>query len=94
VFGAQARFRKAGVTVVGEATQYTRVGDEGSHIVFNFCPKCGATVHFSITGYDEDNITIPVGAFADPAFPEPTFSVYEERQHSWVGLPQNIEHMF
>jgi hypothetical protein len=41
----------------------------------------------------EDNIVIPVGAFADPSFPAPTFSVYEERMHSWVTMPEHIEHM-
>ncbi len=34
-----------------------------------------------------------VGAFAEPTFTEPTFSVYEERIHSWVGLPVAIERM-
>lgn len=31
--------------------------------------------------------------FADPEFPAPPFSVYEERMHEWVGLPNNIEHL-
>jgi hypothetical protein len=35
----------------------------------------------------------PVGAFAAPGFPWPTFSVYEDRKHAWVGLPDNIDHM-
>jgi hypothetical protein len=39
------------------------------------------------------SIGIPVGAFADPKFPAPTFSVYEERMHSWVAMPPDIEHM-
>jgi hypothetical protein len=34
-----------------------------------------------------------VGAFADPNFPAPNFSVYEERMHSWVSLPAGIKHM-
>jgi hypothetical protein len=38
-------------------------------------------------------IAIPVGAFADPSFPHPTVSVYEERMHSWVQMPEHIEHM-
>lgn len=41
----------------------------------------------------EDNIAIPVGAFADPAFPAPAFSVYEERMHRWVTMPADIECM-
>lgn len=38
-------------------------------------------------------VVIPVGAFAEPTFPEPRFSVYEERTHRWVGLPAAIEQM-
>ena len=92
VFGAQARFRGGAVEVKGESTQYLRIGDEGHKINFHFCPKCGATVYYQIEGWD-DRIAIPVGAFAEPGFPAPTFSVYEERKHAWVGLPENIEHM-
>jgi hypothetical protein len=49
-------------------------------------------VHYAIDGI-EGAIAIPIGAFAEPEFPAPTFSVYEERKHSWVTLPENIEHM-
>jgi len=90
VFGAQARFSRKSVSIQGRSTQYPRVGDEGTRITFNFCPTCGATVHYEI---GEDSIAIPVGAFAEPTFPEPSFSVYEERMHAWVSLPPNIEHM-
>lgn len=38
-------------------------------------------------------VVIPVGAFADPRFPRPASSVYEERMHSWVSMPPGIEHM-
>ena len=93
VFAAQASFLRKSVQITGEAKQWVRVGDEGSRITFNFCPICGATVHYAIEGYDEESLAIPVGAFADPAFPPPTFSVYEERMHSWVSLPPDTEHM-
>jgi len=92
VFGAQARFRREGVQIQGQSSTYTRIGDSGGSATFHFCPKCGATVHYFIVGREE-LIAIPVGAFADPTFPPPSFSVYEERMHSWVGLPGNIEHM-
>ncbi|WP_340676567.1 GFA family protein [Paraglaciecola sp.] len=92
VFGVQARFNKASVTIQGQSRQYVRIGDEGGKATFSFCPNCGATVHYEIEGR-EDSMTIPVGAFAEPSFPEPTFSVYEERKHAWVGLPLGIEHM-
>ena len=92
VFGAQARFRREGVQIQGQSSTYTRIGDSGGSATFHFCPKCGATVHYFIVGREE-LIAIPVGAFADPTFPPPSFSVYEERMHSWVGLPESIEHM-
>ena len=37
-------------------------------------------------------VAIPVGAFADPGFPVPTVSVYEERMHGWVVPPPDAEH--
>lgn len=92
VFGAQARFAREAVTVTGASTEYVRTGDEGTKANFRFCPKCGATVYYTFEGNSEA-VVIPVGAFADPAFPAPSFSVYEERMHSWVHMPSNIEHM-
>ncbi len=32
------------------------------------------------------------GAFADPGFPPPAYSVWEETRHSWVKLPDGIQH--
>lgn len=90
VFGAQARFRATAAHVHGVSRQYVRVGDSGNRVTFHFCPNCGATVHYTIEGL-EDLIAIPVGTFADPSFPSPRFSVYEERKHSWVGLPDDFE---
>lgn len=91
VFGAQARFPRAAVTVVGTSAEYVRVGDEGTSATFGFCPKCGATVYY--TGGDTETTAIPVGAFADPSFAAPTVSVYEERMHAWVRMPDDIEHI-
>jgi hypothetical protein len=92
VFGAQARFRKEWITVQGQSNTYVRTGDEGTRATFHFCFRCGATVYYELEGMDEF-LAIPVGAFADSTFPTPTFSVYEERMHAWVVLPDNIEHM-
>jgi len=92
VFGAQARFRREAVTVAGTSTEYVRVGDEGGRATFRFCPKCGATVYYTLDGVP-DAIAIPVGAFGDPSFPPPVFSVYEERMHSWVNMPDGIDRM-
>jgi len=90
-FGAQARFRESAVQVTGVSSEYVRVGDSGSKITFHFCPRCGATVHYMLEGLPEQ-VAVPVGAFADPGFPAPSLSVYEERMHCWVSLPVNIKH--
>ncbi|WUR10879.1 GFA family protein [[Empedobacter] haloabium] len=91
VFAQQARYRRADVTVAGQSTRYTRTGDEGTSATFHFCPACGATVYYEINDLPEF-VAIPVGAFADPAFPAPTVSVYESRMHGWVVPPAEAEH--
>ncbi len=92
VFGVQARFPRDAVAFFGEAAEYVRMGDEGTKITFRFCPKCGSTVYYTVDDQPE-SVAIPVGAFADPCFPNPKFSVYEERMHSWINMPTGIEHM-
>jgi len=91
VFGEQARFPRDQVSVAGASNAYVRIGDEGSRVTFHFCPHCGATVYYEPEGL-EDFVAIPVGAFADPAFPTPRVSVYEARKHAWVLPPPDAEH--
>lgn len=91
-FGQQARWRTEDVTITGPATTWVRVGDEGCRITFRFCPTCGATVYYDIDAMP-GMIAVPVGAFAEPSFPPPTFSVYEARKHSWIVVPPTAEHM-
>ena len=90
-FGVQARFREAGVVIRGNATQYVRVGDTGGSATFYFCPVCGATLYYRLDTV-EGLIGVPVGAFANPAFPAPSISVFEECMHPWVLLPDDMEH--
>jgi len=92
VFGAQARFDGGQVAIRGTTREYLRVGDGGSHARFSFCPQCGSTVAYRIDEWP-DVVIVPVGAFAEPGFPAPTMSVYEERMHRWLGLPAGIEHL-
>jgi hypothetical protein len=91
VFSTQAAFPRESVTVKGDGTEFVRVGDEGTRFRFTLCPECGSTVFYVEEG-DEQEIAIPVGAFADSRFPAPTVSVYEKRRHSWVSLPDDVEH--
>lgn len=91
-FGQQARFPRENVALSGNATAYRRAGDEGPGAVFHFCPHCGATVWYEMLG-QQAFLGIPAGAFADPGFPAPTVSVYEERMHHWVIPPPEAEHI-
>lgn len=92
IFGVQARWRAEAVRVEGRASQFVRTGDSGGVITTNFCPTCGSTVHWSIDS-QPDLVAVAVGAFADPSFPSPTVSVYEERKHPWAATPAGIEHL-
>jgi hypothetical protein len=91
-YGMQARFPVGQVKISGQSSEFARVSDAGHTARFRFCPQCGATVYYTFDDMP-DYIAIPVGAFADPAFPQPTVSVYEARKHAWVGLPPEIEHL-
>ena len=85
-FGIQARFLRDRVRTAGRSGEYTRISDEGDPRTFHFCPECGGTVFYFLPG-EEDVVAIPVGAFADPAFPAPMRSVHETRRHEWVAVP-------
>ncbi|MDO9021930.1 MAG: GFA family protein [Deltaproteobacteria bacterium] len=93
-FGAQARFRREQVLAMeGATTPFTRTGDGGTAITFHFCPACGSTVYWLIPTLP-DFVVVAVGAFADPAFPSPTVSVYEARQHPWMAFTTaDVEHL-
>jgi hypothetical protein len=85
-FSVQARFDAEQVRTEGRSIEYVRVSDKGEARIFSFCPECGTTVFYK-TETAPELIAVPVGAFADPAFPAPTVSVWESRRHPWVELP-------
>jgi hypothetical protein len=91
VFAVQARFSRDRVHIRGSSSEFVRRSDEGESRTFHFCPDCGATVYY-VLGTESDLVAVPVGAFADPGFSPPAFSVWESRKHPWVGLPSGIEH--
>ena len=88
----QARWPAERVRIEGTAQEWMRVGDSGGKITFRVCPTCAAIVYYDIDQMP-GVIAVPVGAFADPSFGAPVFSVYEARKHPWVQLPDGIEHM-
>lgn len=94
VYGVQARFPREEITSIeGHSTRYERVADSGNSATFYFCPLCGATVYWELSALP-GFVSVAVGAFADPSFPAPTISIYEEQRHSW-SLPGelDVEHL-
>ena len=57
----------------------------------SFCPQCGSTV-FYVVDAAPDLVAIPADAFADPGFPAPEVSYYEERMHAWLSLGGDMRH--
>lgn len=84
-FAAQARWAADHVEITGTSLQWTKSSDSGSQATFSFCPNCGATVLYRSDALP-DLVAIPIGAFADPLFPAPHYSVYESRKHGWVAI--------
>ncbi len=85
VFGMQARFPRETVSVIkGTAKDFTRIADSGNTVTTHFCPECGSTVFWELSGFP-DVIAVAVGAFTDPHFPSPKVSVYERSRHDWLA---------
>lgn len=88
-FSFQARWPATSVQITGESREYRRMADDlDEERRFHFCPECGATVYYSS---DPEFIAVPVGALADPGFPEPEVSVWESRRHPWVTMPEGAQ---
>jgi hypothetical protein len=91
VISAGAFFLKADVQCEGPSKIYTRRADSGQEVHFHFCPNCGTSVYWQ-ADIVPDFLGIAVGCFADPNFPAPSFSIWEEGRHPWLGLPPGIGH--
>ncbi len=82
-FSAQSRFARERVTVEGRSTAFVRRADSGNDVTSHFCPVCGSTVYWELSGFPEV-IAVALGMFADPAYPPPTVAVWEGTRHEWV----------
>lgn len=84
-----AWFPEEDVRIEGETKSYTRNdGDMGLEVTYNFCPNCGTSIWWpGIPG----KIGIAGGCFADPDFPPPTMSEYEQTKHPWISAPEGAQ---
>jgi hypothetical protein len=90
--GSGALFEKAQVTIEGDRKVFERDAQQGRKVRFYFCPHCGTSVVWD-GDLRPEWCFVAVGAFADPAFPPPSVSVYEESKHAWMQLPDGIKHL-
>ncbi|HJP68736.1 MAG TPA: GFA family protein [Sphingomicrobium sp.] len=94
-FAVQARWPNERVKIEGESKTWAGIADSGNRISFHFCPECGSDVYYEIQGKFDGLIAIPLGAFDDPYFAEPRFSVWEKRKNKWVEMTgEEVEHSF
>jgi len=96
-FAVQARWPSSQVQIDGKSKTFVKVADSGNRATFHFCPDCGSDVYYEIDGKFDDRfndlIAVPLGAFDDPFFLTPAFSVWEGRKHDWIEIVGNgIEH--
>ena len=95
-FAVQARWPSAQVQIEGPSKTFVTVADSGNRATFHFCPDCGSDVYYAMDGKFDDKfndlVAIPLGAFDDPFFAAPAFSVWEERKCGWVELVGDLEH--
>jgi len=85
VLGVGAYWPEAQVRIEGEARRFERPTALGNVFESHFCPTCGSTVYWR-SARNPGTVGIGVGFFADPAFPAPVRSVWEQSRHPWVEV--------
>ena len=85
-FAVQARWPAEQVAVEGLSKTHVMVADSGNRATFHFCPDCGSDVYYENSGKFDGLIAIPLGAFDDPYFGSPEYSVWEQRKQEWVEI--------
>ena len=89
-FGSIAYYPADRVAVSGEAREFSRATDSGNVFTTGFCSTCGSPVYARPSRMPEI-VGVMVGTFADPSFPRPIRSVYEQSKHHWIEPPVEIE---
>jgi hypothetical protein len=90
-FGVLAYYPADQLTAAGDAKRFERPTASGGVFETFFCPECGSTV-YAKTRKHPTMVGVAVGAIADPRFPAPTRSVWEQSMHHWVAIPGDIQH--
>jgi hypothetical protein len=91
-FGVGAFYPAGDVFVAGAAREFTRKTASGGTVHNHFCANCGSTVYWRASNLP-GLIGVAVGAIADPGYPGPAMSVFEQSKHAWLEIGgAGIEH--
>ena len=84
-FGVGAFYPVDAVAISGTPKEFTRDAASGGKVHTYFCPNCGSMVYWK-AGNLPSLIGVAVGAPADPKWPAPVRSVFEQSKHNWVQI--------
>jgi hypothetical protein len=90
-FSVGAFYPAETVTFAGTPKEFTRAAASGGKVHSYFCTNCGSTVYWKADNLP-NFIGVAVGALADPKFPPPVRSVFEQSKHDWVHIDGAVEH--
>lgn len=90
-FGVGAFYPADAVAVSGTPKEFTRDAASGGKVHTYFCPHCGSTLCWKADNLPS-LIGVAVGALADPEYPPPVRSVFEQSKHGWVQIDGAVEH--
>lgn len=87
VFGVSSYFDDEQIIErFGDYNTYQSDVEAGRKIDRCFCATCGSTVFWKAELFPHKT-GIAVGCFADPTFPAPVASVWNQSKHPWVTFP-------
>ena len=90
-FGVGAYYPAEVVTISGTSKEFTHAAASGGKMHNYFCPQCGSTVYWKVSNLPA-MIGVAVGAMADPKYPAPVISVFEQSKHDWVEIGGAVQH--
>jgi hypothetical protein len=92
-FAVQARWPVELFESEGTSKTWIQLADSGNRITHHFCPECGSGLFYIIENTFDGLVAIPLGAFDDPYFASPKFSVWEHRKNDWLEiLGDEVDH--
>ncbi|KXF75452.1 aldehyde-activating protein [Paramesorhizobium deserti] len=88
--GSYLTFRRADVTIAGDAKNWRVTGDGGNEKIHAFCLTCGTPVYLT-TVNRPDLIAVHAGSLDDPGQFNPQVVTYSIRGHAWDAVDASLQ---